>query len=288
MSSAAARVLDFSRAQAILADSELGVRRASALERPSPEMVTTGVPAIDTLTGGLPRGALTEIVGPASSGRTSLLLSLLAQATARQEACALVDASDAFDPESAIAAGIDLKRLLWVRCRVPGRVLDRMSGRVPGLRVPGPCEARAGIIGKSKTDPGAHVEQALKTADLLLQSGGFGVVVLDLSDVPPAIARRVPLTSWFRFRRAVENTPTVLLALEQQAYAKAAASLVLGLARRDCHWKAIADRAGPSHTRLLGEIEIGADVLRSQIAIKKRPASAHAHYVLPSAWSIRT
>jgi hypothetical protein len=281
MSSAAARILDFSRAQAILADSELGVRRASTLERPSPEMVSTGVPAIDALTGGLPRGALTEIVGPASSGRTSLLLALLAQATARQEACALVDASDAFDPESAVAAGIDLKRLLWVRCRV----LDRMSGRVPG-----PCEARAGIAkaAKSKHDPGAHVEQALKTADLLLQSGGFGVVVLDLSDVPPAIARRVPLTSWFRFRRAVENTPTVLLALEQQAYAKAAASLVLGLARRDCHWKAIADRAGPSHTCLLDEIEIGAEVLRSQIAIKKRPASAHTHYVLPSAWSIRT
>ena len=142
MSSAAARVLDFSRAQAILADSELGVRRASTLERPSPEMVLTGVPAIDALTGGLPRGALTEIVGPASSGRTSLLLSLLAQATARQEACALVDASDAFDPESAVAAGIDLKRLLWVRCRVP----DRISGRVPGLR----CEARAGIMRKEQ------------------------------------------------------------------------------------------------------------------------------------------
>ena len=276
MPSAAARILDFSRAQAILADSELGVRRASTLERPSPEMVSTGVPAIDALTGGLPRGALTEIVGPASSGRTSLLLSLLAQATARQEACALVDASDALDPESAVAAGIDLKRLLWVRCRVPGS-----------------CEARAGIARtrsevKKRTDPGAHVEQALKTADLLLQSGGFGVVVLDLSDIPPAIARRVPLTSWFRFRRAVENTPTVLLALEQQAYAKAAASLVLGLARRECHWKAIADRAGPSHTRLLGELEIGAEVLRSQIAIKKRPASAHTHYILPSAWSIRS
>jgi recombination protein RecA len=280
MSSAAVRVLDFSRAQAILADSELGVRRASTLERPSPEMVSTGVPAIDALTGGLPRGALTEIVGPASSGRTSLLLSLLAQATARQEACALVDASDAFDPESAIAVGIDLKRLLWVRCRAPGL-------RVPSHGVPDPCEARAGKK-NGKHDPGAHVEQALKTADLLLQSGGFGVVVLDLSDVPPAIARRVPLTSWFRFRRAVENTPTVLLALEQQAYAKAAASLVLGLTRRNCHWKAIADRAGPSHARLLGEIEIGAEVLRSQIAIKKSPASAHAHYVLPSAWSIRT
>ena len=134
MSSAAARVLDFSRAQAILADSELGVRRASTLERPSPEMVPTGVPAIDALTGGLPRGALTEIVGPASSGRTSLLLSLLAQATARQEACALVDASDAFDPESAVAAGIDLKRLLWVRCRVPESPSGARSLRSKGRK----------------------------------------------------------------------------------------------------------------------------------------------------------
>lgn len=276
MSSATARVLDFSRAQAILADSELGVRRASALERPSPEMVSTGVPAIDALTGGLPRGALTEIVGPVSSGRTSLLLSVLAQATARQEACTLVDASDAFDPESALAAGVDLKRLLWVRCRA--------TNGVSGPRVPGPCAARAG----KKHDPGAHVEQALKTADLLLQSGGFGVVVLDLSDIPPAIARRVPLTSWFRFRRAVENTPTVLLVLEQQPYAKAAASLVLGMTRRHCRWKKIADEAAPSHTRLLGEIEIGAEVLRSQIAMKKRPASVHTDYVLPSAWSVRS
>jgi recombination protein RecA len=279
MSSATARVLDFSRAEAILADSELGVRRASALERPSPEMVSTGVPAIDALTGGLPRGALTEIVGPVSSGRTSLLLSVLAQATARQEACTLVDASDAFDPESAVAAGVDLKRLLWVRCRA--------TNGVPGRRVPGPCEATAGRK-KDKPDPGAHVEQALKTADLLLQSGGFGVVVLDLSDIPPAIARRVPLTSWFRFRRAVENTPTVLLALEQQPYAKAAASLVLGMTRRHCRWKKIADEAAPSHTRLLGEIEIGAEVLRSQIAMKKRPASVHTDYVLPSAWSVRS
>jgi len=279
MSSATARVLDFSRAHAILANSELGVRRASALERPTPEMVSTGVPAIDALTGGLPRGALTEIVGPASSGRSSLLISVLAQATARQEACALIDASDAFDPESAVAAGVDLERMLWVRCRVPGP------------RVPGPCEAMAGNearAGRKKIDPGAHVEQALKTADLLLQSGGFGVVVLDLSDISPAIARRVPLTSWFRFRRAVENTPTVLLALEQQPYAKAAASLVLGLARRNCHWRTIADQAAPSHTRLLGEIEISAEVLRSQIAMKKRPSSAHTHYVLPSAWSVRS
>src|SRR5689334_13610311 len=79
--------------------------------RPAPERVTSGIPGID-----LPRGALTEIFGPASSGRTSLLLSILAAATAREEVCVLVDAEDEFDPVSAEAAGVDLKRLLWVRC----------------------------------------------------------------------------------------------------------------------------------------------------------------------------
>ncbi len=275
MSSAAARVINFPRAQAILANPELGVRRASTIERPLPDMVPSGVPAIDALTGGLPRGALTEIVGPTSSGRTSLLLSVLAQATARQEACALVDAADAFAPESAVVAGVDLKRVLWVRCCLPNS--------------PFPSLERAGMENcgkkKAKLDPGAHVEQALKTADLLLQSGGFGVVALDLSDVPPVIARRVPLTSWFRFRRAVENTPTVLLALEQQAYAKAAASLVLGLARRDCRWQAVSQQSAPTHTRVLEEMEINAEVLRSQFALKKRPASAH--YALPDRKSTR-
>lgn len=282
MSSAATRVLDFSRAQILLDKAELGVRWASTLERPLPEMVSTGIAAVDALTGGLPRGALTEIVGLASSGRTSLLLSVLAQSTGRQESCVLVDASGAFDPESGVAAGIDLKRLLWVSGQPP-RAADLWGpGHFPPLERAGRARDR------KTTDPGAHVEQVLKAADLLLQSGGFGVVILDLSDIPPAIARRVPLTSWFRFRRAVENTSTVLLAVEQQPYAKAAASLVLGLTRSDSQWKTMAPETAPAHACLLGEIEIIAEVLRSQIAMKKRPASARAHYVLPASWSIRS
>jgi hypothetical protein len=172
--------------------------------RPTPELLPTGVPALDQLTGGLPRGALTEICGGLSSGRTSVLHALLARATAAGEACAFIDASDAFDPRSAQSAGADLNRLLWVR---------------------GDPER----INRLKRDPGAHVDQALKTADLLLQAGGFGLVVIDLADVPPRIARRVPLTSWFRFRRAVESTRTVLLVIEQEAFAKNSASLVLRL-----------------------------------------------------------
>src|SRR5579872_2996255 len=89
---------------------------ASQLEiRPAPEMASSGIPALDTLTGGLPRGCLTELCGPVSAGRTTVLLAALAAATRRGEYCALIDASDALDPQSAAAAGIDLDRLLWVR-----------------------------------------------------------------------------------------------------------------------------------------------------------------------------
>ena len=156
-----------------------------------PEVISSGLEEIDALTGGLPRGGLTEIVGLASSGRTALALAILAAMTAREEVCAWVDAQDAFDPCSAQLAGADLERLLWTRCR--------------------------------------NIEQTLRTADLLIQGGGFGLVVLDLSDLAPRIVRRVPLSFWFRFRRAVEHTPTVLILLEQEPCAKTCASLVLGI-----------------------------------------------------------
>ena len=167
--------------------------------RPEPELVPTGVPEVDSATGGLPRGCLTEIVGPASSGRTSLLLSILAAATARHEVCALVDAEDAFSPHAAADAGVQLSRLLWVRC-------------------------------------GHSAGHALKAADLLIQGGGFGMVVMDLGDTEPQTARRISLTSWFRLRRAVEHTPTVLLSIARQANAKTCASLVIECGRSQERW----------------------------------------------------
>src|ERR1700730_12790011 len=93
----------------------MGVTPASRLDvRPALEMVSTGIPAMDALTGGLPRGCLSEICGPACSGRSSVLTAALAAATQRQEVCALVDATDAFDPFS--ATGMNFERLLWIRC----------------------------------------------------------------------------------------------------------------------------------------------------------------------------
>ena len=158
------------------------------------ETVSAGISEIDLLAGGLPRGGLTEIYGPFCSGRTSLLLSALASRTTTGEVCALVDGCDAFDPHSARAAGVELKKLLWVRCR--------------------------------------NLDHAIRSTDLLLQGGGFSLIALDLSDVSAKNIRHVPLHVWFRLRRAVENTPTILMLLNRDAQAKTCATLVLHLEAR--------------------------------------------------------
>ena len=196
------------------------------------DLVSTGIQELDSLTGGLPRGALTEICGPSHSGRTSLLLSALASRTADGEACALVDARDSFDPQTADAVSVALKQLLWVRCQ--------------------------------------NLEQALHATDLLVQGGGFSLVAVDLSDISPRMVRYVPLNAWFRLRRAVEGTPTILMLLEQESNAKTCASLVLRLEAELAQW------TKPEQThemdflhfpfaRLLKNVPARAEIIRSRI-----------------------
>ncbi len=193
------------------------------------EHVSTGISEIDLLAGGLPRGALTEIFGPDCSGRTSLLFSALSMRTAHLEACALIDGCDAFDPHSAEAAGVDLKQLLWVRCK--------------------------------------NIQQTLRATDLLLQSGGFGFIALDLSDVSREVVRHVPLDAWFRFRRAVEDTQTILVVLEQESNAKTCASLVLRLEGEAGRWTENSRQVISNHavSKLLSGFDVRAEVLRSRV-----------------------
>ena len=232
-------------------EERLGERFPAALgwrPRPAAETAPTGIPEVDALTGGLPRGALTEIHGPASSGRTALLLSLLAEFTRRQEPCALVDAGDCFDPASAAAAGAELGRLLWVRCEKAAR-----NRRLAGSKNNGKIFC--------------NVERALRAADLLLSAGGFGLVALDLGDVSPAAARRVPLASRLRVRRAVEETPAALVLLTQEALTGTCAALTLQLVA--------GAPAGspqlPALAHLLGGFSVAVEVARSALA--RRPGS---------------
>jgi len=154
--------------------------------------ISSGIPDLDALIGGVPRGAISEVFGPASSGRTSLMMAVLAYATTHEEICALVDTNDVFAPTTAAASGIDFERLLWVRCA-------------------------------------ANIEHAFKAVDLLLHAGGFGLVVLDLGDVPGKDARRIISSWWYRFRRTVENKPTALLVLAEESCTRSCAALTLEL-----------------------------------------------------------
>lgn len=156
------------------------------------ETISTGIDEIDALTGGLPRGGITEVFGPASSGRTSLMFSLLAYATTHEETCALVDTNNVFAPTAASAAGIDFDRLLWVRCA-------------------------------------ANLEHAFKATDLLLHAGGFGLVILDLGDVAGKDARRIITSWWYRFRRTVEDRPTSIVVISEEACTRSCAALTLEL-----------------------------------------------------------
>src|ERR1700744_2877688 len=114
-------------------EANLAYRIPSALT-PAPRTIrpvaTTGIQTIDELLeGGLPLGAITEVVGPECSGRTSFALSFLAQMTQTEKVCAWIDVSDTLDPESAAALGVDLSRLLWVRCGVQTAFPTRSSTR---------------------------------------------------------------------------------------------------------------------------------------------------------------
>jgi hypothetical protein len=183
-------------------EAEIASRFGSAFkpqEKRPAEVISTGTYEVDSFIGGLPRGAMTEVFGPASSGRTSFMLSALAHATRHEEVCALVDTNNTFDPKSAAQAKLNFERLLWIRCA-------------------------------------NNLEHAFKATDLLLQGGGFGVVLLDLGNVPAKSATRIISSWWYRFRRTLETTPTAMVVITEESCVRSCASLALELKGETCLW----------------------------------------------------
>ena len=164
--------------------------------------IATGVAALDALLGGgWPQGKVGELVGPASSGRSAAAAAAVAAATARGEVTAWLDSADAFDPASAAAAGVDLERVLWVRPRGVG--------------------------------------EAVRAAELVLGTGGFTVVVLDLGATAVAArehkdASRGALS--LRLARATERAGAVTLVLAERPWAGTLAAVTVALARGEARW----------------------------------------------------
>ncbi len=184
---------------------------SSLASSPLPDSSTaaTGVDALDhVLRGGFPHGHLSEIAGPQSSGRLTLALQAMAGATARGELVAYVDTFDRLDVASASAAGIVLERMLWIR----GRSFSRTDA-VTDLR-------------------DRILDRALKSFMLVLQAGGFGLVVFDLADVPMLALRRLPPPTWLRVQRAVEGREMACVLLTPEPLARSAGGLTLTLRAR--------------------------------------------------------
>jgi recombination protein RecA len=274
-------------------ESALAQKIPSALT-PSPRMVRpvagTGIqPLDDVLRGGLPIGAVSEVVGPECSGRTSLALSFLAKTTQAGKVCAWIDVSNTFDPLSAAAIGVDLARLLWVRCGVQANIIRPTNrnftlsekylvpptirkglhgggfGPHPRTEAKGLSQAVSGLLRPEAiaprcaepqrsvrpkrevfepsqyvamtavkrwphpSKPWSRIEQALRSADLLLQGGGFSAIVLDMGGLAPEFVSRVPLATWHRYRLASERTQSSILLLTQHSCAKSSAELLLRL-----------------------------------------------------------
>jgi hypothetical protein len=175
---------------------------ASELRRQAPrrEILPTAVAPLDRLLrGGLPRGALVEVVASRSAGRFSLGLAALAAATRAGEAAALVDLGDHLDPQAAAAGGVDLRRLLWVRPKDPHRAKD-----------------------------------AFAAAETLL-AAGFPLVVLDLGLRVPRGARQP--AAWLRLSRGALSNDAALLVLSPAHVTGTAAQAVLSTRALRASWR---------------------------------------------------
>jgi hypothetical protein len=187
-------------------------------------LVPTDIAGIDTcLRGGLPRGQLSELTGPCSSGRMTLLMQLFAAATQRDEIAAFVDTHDRLDVASVAAAGVDLDRLLWVR----GLTDSGSQTSSSGFRTP---------------DADHAIDRALKALNLVLQAGGFGIVAIDLADVPPMRLRQIPFTTWPRVQRVIEGSDTACVLIAPEPLARSAGGLTLTMTGRST-WAGASDRS---------------------------------------------
>ena len=220
-------------------------------------VAATEVASLDAqLGGGFPRGQVSELIGPRSAGRTSLLIRTMTAATARGELVALVDALDMFDAASASAAGLDFDRLLWIRGHLvinPGMCRD--------------LNQRA-------------MEQAIKALTLVLQAGTCGLVVLDVADAPREALRRLPFTTWLRLQRIIEGSQTACVLVGGEPVARSSAGLTLRVTCRD-QGSGIRDQK--FRGRLFEGLGISAQVIRARTHRHEETAvtfsTAAAHHV---------
>lgn len=163
------------------------------------ERVLTGVAPFDRLTGGLIKGGICELTGTEGSGKRGLVFSVIANLTRANNICAVVDASDSFDPPSADRSGVRLDKILWVKC-------------------------------------GGDPKKAVLSTDYLIQSGLFGGIWLDLSLADKGFLDRMPSSYWFRFKVGLKDTPAALLVTLEETRLRSASHQSVRVSKESSEW----------------------------------------------------
>ena len=221
--------------QTLLRQQGFGSSLPAGAPKPCPPAGTGFAGLDDLLGGGIPRGQITELAGPASSGCTSLVLSILAESTMRGEVAAYIDATDCFDPPSGEKAGIVLERLLWVRCGDSGgqRQGIRDTAQEPAIR---DREQRSNGSAAQRFNGSTVHDQPWRAVNLVAAAGGFGVVVVDLGGLSGRRLRAWRSRPWMRLLHLIRGSSTALLVLAAQHLASSVSALVLELSRKKTHW----------------------------------------------------
>jgi hypothetical protein len=222
-----------------------GVFRGHELTRKD-RRLSSGLARLDNLIdGGIPRGRISEITGRAGSGKTSLAASFAASATHRGEVAAWLDSSGAFDPESMAAAGVELRRMLWasmtMASRIPRARIDAHLASSPSATtapphflsaIPSEVEGPRSVASLLARRQSAIV----KAAELVLEAGGFGLVVVDFGEAPRALAH----ASALRIARAAERSGAAVIALAPWRMCGTFAALSLAASRAETSFSRLA------------------------------------------------
>ena len=237
-----------------------GVFRGRELTRKN-RRLSSGIAPLDAiLDGGIVRGRVSEIVGRPGFGRTSLAASFAAIATRRGEVAAWIDTAGGFDPRSIAAAGADLSRILWIGADTAVRARDSAS------------PAAEFAPGRSSASAKASIKPGLLAAEMVLDAGGFGLVVIDLVFDIGGYARTLTLSAALRLARSAERggAAVIVLAERRTCGTFAALSLVLGRIRP------FFSRTAPGAPALFDGMRVEAYVARNKLGGSGRTAAWRA------------
>ncbi len=229
-----------------------GVFRGHELTRKD-RRLSSGLAPLDALIdGGIPRGRISEITGRAGSGKTSIAASFAAAATRRGEVAAWLDAASASDPESMAAAGVELGRMLWASTTTAARMA---RATLPYDRF------AAGPLAR-------HQSAIVKAAQLVLEAGGFGLVVVDFGEAPRPLA----YASALRIARAAERSGAAVMAIAPWRMCGTFAALSIAASRADASFS----RLAPGSPAMFDGLAVDAMVARNKLGATGRRVRVRA------------